>query len=117
MRYILENKDLFIIILSYVKDYHSFYLLNTYYKSLLPKHKCISYKDIYSCSIYKNSNKYKAIKILKKNIHKNSIHFKNKTQFQIVSKYIYKKGHINHYCCNGKGCLFINNDYITNRFY
>ena len=115
MSNILQNRDLFIILLSYIKDYHSFYLLNTYYKSLLPKHKCISYKDLYSCSMYKKSNKYQAIKMLQKDNHKYTIHFNNKKQFDIARKYIYKEGYINHYCCNGRGCLYMNQDYITNR--
>ena len=113
---LFDNIDIFKKVLSYVKDYHSFYLLNRYYKSLLPKHKLIKYKDLYSCSIYKNTNKYIAIRILKKNHYSNSIHFENKKQLNISKKYLHRDGLINHYCCNGCGVLFINKDFYTSSF-
>lgn len=112
---IIGNIDIFRHILKYINNYHSFYLLNKYYKSLLPKHKLIMYKDLYSCSMYKKKNKYKAIKILQQNKYKNSIHFDNKKQLQISKKYLYREGFYNHYCCKGRGVLFLNYDYNTNR--
>ena len=113
---LFDNVDIFNKVLSYIKDYHSFYLLNKHYKSLLPRHKVIKYKDLYSCSMYKNTNKYKAICILKKNYFSNSIHFENKQQLNISKKYLYRKGLMNHYCCNGRGVLFINKDYYSSSF-
>ena len=113
MIFLFDDINIFKEILSYIKDYHSFYLLNKYYNSLLPKHKIINYKDLYSCSMYKNTNKYIAIRILKKNYFSNSIHFENKKQLNIAKKYLYREGLMNHYCCKGRGVLFINKDYYT----
>ena len=99
-----------------MKDYHKIYKLNKYYNSILPKHHIINYKNLYSCNMYKNSNKYEAILIIKKYIHRSSIHFKNKKQLNIVKKYLYKDGLYSHFCCYGKGVIFINTDYQSNRF-
>ena len=115
MIYLLEKNDIFKIILLYIQDYHNFYILNRYYNSLLPKHKSIRYLDLYSCSLYKNTDKYKAIIIIKKNKYNNSIHFDNRNQLNIVKKYLYREGCYNHYCCNGTGVLFTNLNYYIHR--
>jgi hypothetical protein len=112
---IIDNIDIFKNILSYMYNYHSIYILNKYYHSLLPKHKIINYRDLYSCSMYNYTNKYEAITLLKKFNHKNSIHFRNRKQFKIAKKHLYKKGCHNHYCCNGTGIIYMNTDFFTNR--
>lgn len=88
---------------------------NKIYKSLPKKCKILRYENLTSCS--KHINGYSHIIEVLNRFHsgiKSSIHFNTIEDMEIAKPYIFELGTISHFCCGGKGVMFINNESIIN---
>ena len=89
--------------------------LKKIYESLSRKCKCLKYKNLISCK--KHPNGYGHIIDVLNSYHvgsKRSIHFDTIEDMEIAKPYIFELGTISHFCCGGKGVMFINNESIIN---
>ena len=86
------------------KEYYKFY-------SKLEKCKIYKYKKLCSCELHRKSiDKLDAIKQLINSSKCNNIstiHFRSVKSLKYAKKYLYNFGIISHYCCGGKGVMFI----------
>lgn len=102
----------------------NFFLTNTLNNSL---HCCnlIKYKSLVACK-YHSKEKFLFNSIItlqeaeaefKKYKSIYSIHFNTRKAFLLSEKYLELFGTVNHYCCNGTGVVYINNNNYDDKFY
>ena len=108
--------DVIKIILEYVGclEFTKFNIINKefnkIYNSLQTKCKCLKYKNLISCSKHNNGYSH-IIKILNQfGSGKKSIHFDTLEDMEIAKPYIYELGTISHFCCGGKGVMFLDQE-------
>lgn len=71
--------------------------------------KIVKYMDSIACSIHDDIDYFNCINILSNtNKRTTAIHFPNKNSCLMASRYFSNFGDFSHYCCDGKGAMFLN---------
>lgn len=92
------------------KNYDFKILSKDHYNYKLKSCKIYKYKNLCACLVHDSQDKIDAIKTLittskLKNV--STIHFSNKDSLNYAKRYLRDFGRISHYCCEGKGVMFI----------
>ena len=92
------------------KNYNFRILSKAHYKYKLNPCKIYKYKNLSACSVHDSQDKIDAIKTLintskLKNV--STMHFCNKNSLNCAKRYLRDFGRISHYCCEGKGVMFL----------
>lgn len=105
-------------ILSFLDCDSEIYKVNKFFRN---EYKCRKIKmpiiGNYLCKIHGDKDYFYCENVLNKYLYKNdieTIHFDTNKQMEIVKPYLKMLGRVSHFCCNGKGVMFLTDKKINN---